>query len=192
MYMNYLRLKCISSHSCFWWWQINFLPFFSGPKADSHPKTCSSKQFVCKDQVTCISKGWRCDGEKDCPDGSDESPDICKYGYMKGAINSVSAGLSPQLSFKALHTIPAFTLLCFLEIAIFQIKLFFFFVSSECCCCTWCSKTLNSLPLNRFEKTTAQCLDSLILDWIRGSVMPFLQRTQAHSVCSGCLAELWL
>lgn len=44
----------------------------------SAPKTCSPKQFVCKDQVTCISKGWRCDGEKDCPDGSDESLDVCK------------------------------------------------------------------------------------------------------------------
>ncbi|XP_043939564.1 prolow-density lipoprotein receptor-related protein 1 [Protopterus annectens] len=41
------------------------------------PKTCSPKQFVCRDQITCISKGWRCDGEKDCPDGSDEDSDIC-------------------------------------------------------------------------------------------------------------------
>ncbi|KAF3856478.1 hypothetical protein F7725_017201 [Dissostichus mawsoni] len=45
----------------------------------SAPKTCSPKQFVCKDGVTCISKGWRCDREKDCPDGSDEEPDVCPH-----------------------------------------------------------------------------------------------------------------
>ncbi|XP_078803799.1 low-density lipoprotein receptor-related protein 1 isoform X7 [Oryzias latipes] len=42
-------------------------------------RSCSPKQFVCKDGVTCISKGWRCDREKDCPDGSDEDPDVCQH-----------------------------------------------------------------------------------------------------------------
>uniref|UniRef100_A0A3B3CNN9 EGF-like domain-containing protein n=1 Tax=Oryzias melastigma TaxID=30732 RepID=A0A3B3CNN9_ORYME len=45
----------------------------------SASRSCSPKQFVCKDGVTCISKGWRCDREKDCPDGSDEDPDVCQH-----------------------------------------------------------------------------------------------------------------
>lgn len=94
--------------------------FFSAPKPDSPPKTCSSKQFVCKDQVTCISKGWRCDGEKDCPDGSDESPDICKYGCMEAA---QQACLLSSHSRRWSQFLLLLTLLSFLE------DCFFF-----CCC----------------------------------------------------------
>uniref|UniRef100_A0A674BZM8 LDL receptor related protein 1B n=1 Tax=Salmo trutta TaxID=8032 RepID=A0A674BZM8_SALTR len=31
--------------------------------------------FHCYDEVTCIPEGWLCDGEPDCPDASDETPD---------------------------------------------------------------------------------------------------------------------
>lgn len=71
--------------------------FLLAPKPDNPPRTCSPKQFVCKDQVTCISKGWRCDGEKDCPDGSDESPDICKYAHINSCKNAPLCVLSHSL-----------------------------------------------------------------------------------------------
>uniref|UniRef100_A0A4W6FD01 LDL receptor related protein 1 n=1 Tax=Lates calcarifer TaxID=8187 RepID=A0A4W6FD01_LATCA len=58
---------------------LHSLEVIAPARAIDAPKTCSSKQFVCKDGVTCISKGWRCDREKDCPDGSDEEPDVCPH-----------------------------------------------------------------------------------------------------------------
>uniref|UniRef100_A0A669F8X1 LDL receptor related protein 1 n=1 Tax=Oreochromis niloticus TaxID=8128 RepID=A0A669F8X1_ORENI len=58
---------------------IHNLEVIAPARAIDAPRTCSPKQFVCKDGVTCISKGWRCDREKDCPDGSDEEPDVCPH-----------------------------------------------------------------------------------------------------------------
>lgn len=39
---------------------------------------CLSGEFACSDRITCVKQSWVCDGSKDCPDGADESPDICK------------------------------------------------------------------------------------------------------------------
>ncbi|ROL41970.1 Low-density lipoprotein receptor-related protein 1B [Anabarilius grahami] len=36
------------------------------------PILCDVGEFLCGDQLTCVSENWLCDGEPDCPDGSDE------------------------------------------------------------------------------------------------------------------------
>ena len=36
------------------------------------PPSCSSDEFMCADGLQCITDVWKCDGEKDCSDGSDE------------------------------------------------------------------------------------------------------------------------
>lgn len=33
---------------------------------------CSEEEFHCVTDGTCIPERWRCDGDKDCEDGSDE------------------------------------------------------------------------------------------------------------------------
>lgn len=34
---------------------------------------CTPNEYLCKDRITCIKNLWKCDGEKDCPDGDDEA-----------------------------------------------------------------------------------------------------------------------
>ncbi|XP_045062395.1 low-density lipoprotein receptor-related protein 1B-like [Coregonus clupeaformis] len=43
--------------------------------ASHEPILCDVGEFHCHDQVTCVPEGWLCDGEPDCPDTSDETPD---------------------------------------------------------------------------------------------------------------------
>ncbi|XP_041434027.1 low-density lipoprotein receptor-related protein 1B-like [Xenopus laevis] len=38
---------------------------------------CDPGEYLCNDNVTCVSQSWLCDGEPDCPDNSDESVDTC-------------------------------------------------------------------------------------------------------------------
>ena len=33
---------------------------------------CNDRQFTCADHHFCIPLNWKCDGEVDCDDGSDE------------------------------------------------------------------------------------------------------------------------
>uniref|UniRef100_T1IUN7 EGF-like domain-containing protein n=1 Tax=Strigamia maritima TaxID=126957 RepID=T1IUN7_STRMM len=40
---------------------------------------CPPTQFKCRSTGRCIPLAWHCDDDKDCPDGSDEDPDICNH-----------------------------------------------------------------------------------------------------------------
>lgn len=40
-------------------------------------KNCTDIEFRCK-TGRCIPKRWMCDGEADCPDDSDEDPEVCR------------------------------------------------------------------------------------------------------------------
>lgn len=41
------------------------------------PPSCASTEFQCLDKFYCVHHSWVCDGENDCPDGSDESVEQC-------------------------------------------------------------------------------------------------------------------
>lgn len=38
---------------------------------------CGEHSFKCKSTGRCVSAAWHCDGDEDCPDGSDEDSALC-------------------------------------------------------------------------------------------------------------------
>jgi len=44
---------------------------------NSENQTCKGGEFSCFETSHCIAWRWTCDGEEDCPDGSDESNSVC-------------------------------------------------------------------------------------------------------------------
>ena len=51
-----------------------------GDKTDNKTEMCKAEEFQCLEQHFCVHKSWTCDGDRDCPDGSDESQEVCKEG----------------------------------------------------------------------------------------------------------------
>lgn len=53
--------------------------YTNGSRIFPTPSQCTSNQFACKTSGQCISSTLKCDGAKDCKDGSDELLD-CRSG----------------------------------------------------------------------------------------------------------------
>uniref|UniRef100_A0A8C1Y138 Low density lipoprotein receptor-related protein 8, apolipoprotein e receptor n=1 Tax=Cyprinus carpio TaxID=7962 RepID=A0A8C1Y138_CYPCA len=58
------------SRNIIWLWRILSL------SSSTVKKTCATTDFACKNGQ-CVPARWRCDGEPECPDGSDEADSTC-------------------------------------------------------------------------------------------------------------------
>ena len=47
---------------------------------DNRTEVCKADEFACLEHHFCVHSSWTCDGDRDCPDGSDESQEVCKDG----------------------------------------------------------------------------------------------------------------
>ncbi|XP_064182725.1 low-density lipoprotein receptor-related protein 1B-like isoform X2 [Anguilla rostrata] len=58
--------------------------------AEQEGIVCDVGEFLCHDQLTCVSETWLCDGEPDCPDDSDETLHRCAgEALVKCALNHI-------------------------------------------------------------------------------------------------------
>uniref|UniRef100_A0A672NBG1 Low-density lipoprotein receptor-related protein 1B-like n=1 Tax=Sinocyclocheilus grahami TaxID=75366 RepID=A0A672NBG1_SINGR len=53
------------------------LMFYCEYEIELKNELCDVEEYLCADGHSCVSESWLCDGEHDCPDGSDETPTIC-------------------------------------------------------------------------------------------------------------------
>lgn len=72
----------------FWYWALALVsmahlfllpPLISSTANPSYvpPPKCQPGEFACKNN-RCIQERWKCDGDNDCLDNSDEVPDLCR------------------------------------------------------------------------------------------------------------------
>lgn len=70
--------KYVFFYNLGWLIYLTIILFKGCPKLSSSVSYCLSQEYECNDHLTCIHHAWLCDGTKDCPDGSDESPSNCQ------------------------------------------------------------------------------------------------------------------
>ncbi|XP_069837740.1 low-density lipoprotein receptor-related protein 8 isoform X2 [Dendropsophus ebraccatus] len=64
-----------------------------GTRTGRAKATCAESDFTC-DNGHCVLARWKCDGEEECPDGSDESEATCSYMKQVCAAEKFSCGES--------------------------------------------------------------------------------------------------
>ena len=67
------------------------------PRPDDGDGRCGRDEAVCQNGQ-CIRREYRCDGEPDCADGSDEPPDCCKCNHNDES-KSVASCHTHQIEF---------------------------------------------------------------------------------------------